>query len=98
MTTTPRTRKAPGIGELEKTADYKWRMARMERHVLGTEDKNYQDGLVVWRENLDKRFVQIKRLIHLWGSALMAGFIASGAVGSHAAHVLGAFLQGMDGK
>jgi hypothetical protein len=84
--------------QVERTADYKWRMARLERHVIGTEEENWQDGLIVWRANLDKRFAQIMRIIHLWGGGLLAAFLASGVIDQRAAHVIGAFFQGLNGQ
>jgi hypothetical protein len=70
-------------------------MARLEKHVIGTEDANWQDGLVVWRANLDRRLQQITRAVHIWGSALFAAFLASGILDQRAAHVIGAFLSGL---
>lgn len=75
----------------------RWRMARLEKHVIGTEDQNWQDGLVVWRANIDRNFARIRKTVHVWGSVLLAVIFGTGVIDQNAAHVIGAFLRGLFG-
>jgi hypothetical protein len=74
------------------SVDMNWRINRLERHVIGTEENNWQDGLVVWRANLDRNFHRIRRLLHLWGGGLLAALLASDLLGSQASKIIGAFI------
>ena len=76
-------------------ADASWRLNRLEKHVIGTEENNWQDGLVVWRADLEKTIKSTKRIVHLWGLTLSAAFLASGVLNGKAAQVVGAFLKGL---
>lgn len=78
------------VNTAERSADLKWRMARLEKHVIGTEENNWQDGLVVWRADIEKNFKQVKQIVHIWGGALLAGLLASGLL-NHMPGI-GAFL------
>lgn len=86
------------VNTVERSADVRWRLARLEKHVIGTEDANWQDGLVVWRKELDRKFATVNRLIHTWGAAIVAAVLASGIIDQRAAAVAGAFLHGILGK
>lgn len=85
------------VNQSERTADMRWRMSRLERHVIGTEEANWQDGLVVWRTNIDRNFARVRKTIHLWGGALLTVLFGTGMINQNAAHVIGAFIRGLLG-
>ena len=86
------------VNQSERNADMRWRMARLEKHVIGTEEQNWQDGLVVWRANIDKNFARIRKQLHIWGSVLLAALFGTGVINEKAAHVVGAFIRGLLGQ
>lgn len=80
---------------MERNADTKWRLARLEKHVIGTAEKNWTDGLVAWRENLDKNIARVKNVIHIWGAAIITALVATGLINQQAAKVIGAFFNAL---
>lgn len=83
---------------VERNADTKWRLNRLERHVIGTQEGDYKDGLVTWRANLDRTIARVRYVVHIWGAAILAALLATGLVDQKAAKVIGAFFHALYGQ